>query len=134
MIKQGDNSYIQESRRKNLGIPILITRVNDESKGKTFFGYAKNISQGGMFIQSVNPRNVNERFQIEFSLPGEDKPIGGKVEVVWKRQLLSRKSYEPGMGIRFLDMEEDKSAKINNWVESRLEEEQRSLGGALNHG
>ncbi len=124
MTKPDNHSNTQESRRKKLRTPILITRIKDESKGKTFFGYAKNISQGGMFIQSVNPRNVNEQFQIEFSLPGEEEPIRGTVEVVWKRQLLSRKPYEPGMGIRFLDIKEDKSTEIDKWVESRLEEDQ----------
>ena len=134
MKKPDNNSHTQKSRRKKLSIPILITRIKDESNGNTFFGYAKNISQGGMFIQSVNPRNVNEQFQIEFSLPGEDEPIRGTVEVVWKRQLVSRKRYEPGMGIRFLDIEEDKSTEINKWVENRLKEDQPGFGGTLNYG
>ena len=134
MKKPDNNSHTQKSRRKKLSIPILITRIKDESNGNTFFGYAKNISQGGMFIQSVNPRNVNEQFQIEFSLPGEEEPIRGTVEVVWKRQLVSRKRYEPGMGIRFLDIEEDKSTEINKWVENRLKEDQPGFGGTLNYG
>ena len=134
MKKTDNSSYTQKSRRKKLSIPILITRIKDESNGKSFFGYAKNISQGGMFIQTVNPRNVNEQFQIEFSMPGEEEPIRGTVEVVWKRQLLSRKRYEPGMGIRFLHIKGDKSAEINKWVESRLEEDQPGFGGALNYG
>ena len=134
MTKADINSDNQKSRRKKLRIPILITRIKDESNGKSFFGYAKNVSQGGMFIQTVNPRNVNEQFQIEFSLPGEDEPIRGTVEVVWKRQLVSRKRYEPGMGIRFLDIKEDRSREINEWVEDRLEEEQPGFGGALNYG
>jgi len=134
MKKPDNNSHIQESRRKKLRIPILITRIKEEPNGKSFFGYAKNISQGGMFIQSVNPRNVNEQFQIEFSLPGEDEPIRGTVEVVWKRQLVSRKPYEPGMGIRFLHIKEDRSTEINEWVERRLEEDRPGFGGALNYG
>ncbi len=72
MTKPESDSSIQKSRRKELRTPILITRIKADCNGKTFFGYAKNISQGGMFIQSVNPKNVNEQFQIEFSLPGEE--------------------------------------------------------------
>jgi len=133
MTKPENYSSTQKSRRKKLRIPILITRIKGDDNGKTFFGYAKNISQGGMFIQSVNPKNVNEQFQIEFSLPGEDELISGTVEVVWKRQLLSRKSYEPGMGIKFLDIKEDKSTEINKWVERRLKEDQPSFGGISNY-
>ena len=124
MSKLENDSSTQKSRRKKLTIPILITRIKDDYNGKTFFGYAKNISQGGMFIQSVNPKNVNEQFQIEFSLPGEEELIRGTVEVVWKRQLRSHKPYEPGMGIRFLNIKEDKSTQINKWVEDRLKENQ----------
>ena len=120
MTKPENYSYTQKSRRKKLTTPILITRIKSDYNGKSFFGYAKNISQGGMFIQSVNPKNVNEQFQIEFSLPGEEERIRGTVEVVWKRQLSSHKRYEPGMGIRFLSIKEDKSIEINKWVEDKL--------------
>lgn len=126
MTKAENYSSTQKSRRKKLTIPMLITRIKGDSNGKTFFGYAKNISQGGMFIQSVNPKNVNEQFQIEFSLPGEKELIRGTVAVVWKRQVSSHKRYEPGMGIKFLDMKEDKSTEINKWVEDRLKENQPS--------
>ena len=126
MKKPDNNSHTQKSRRKKLSIPILITRIKDESNGKSFFGYAKNISQGGMFIQSVNPKNVNEQFQIEFSLPGEEELIRGTVEIVWNRQVSSHKRYEPGMGIRFLDIKEDKSTEINKWVEGMRKEDQPS--------
>ena len=118
-ISENDSST-QRSRRKKLTIPILIAKIKGDDNGKTFFGYAKDISQGGMFIQTVNPRNLNEQFQIEFSLPGEEESIRGTVEVVWKRQLVSSKRYEPGMGIRFLNIKEDKSTEINKWVEDRL--------------
>ena len=133
MTKQENHSSTQKSRRKKLRIPILITRIKDDDKGKTFFGYAKDISQGGMFIQSVNPKNVNEQFQIEFLLPEEKELIRGTVEVVWKRQFRSHKHYEPGMGIRFLDINEDKSTEINKWVEDRLKGDQPSFGGILNY-
>ena len=126
MTKPENYSSTQKSRRKKLTIPMLITRIKADCNGKTFFGYAKNISQGGMFIQSVNPKNLNEQFQIEFSLPGEKELICGTVKVVWKRQFRSHKHYEPGMGIRFLDIKEDKSTEINKWVEDRLKEKQPS--------
>ncbi|MDT8317754.1 MAG: PilZ domain-containing protein [bacterium] len=133
MKKVGNSSDKQKSRRKKLETPILVTRIKGESRGKTFFGYARNISEGGMFIQTLNPRKVNEQFYIEFILPGEAEPIRGTIEVVWQRQLLSRKSYEPGMGVRFIHIKEDRSGEINKWVESRLEEEQLCLGGAISY-
>ena len=122
MTESENYPYTQKSRRKKLTIPMLITRIKGDSNVKTFFGYAKNVSQGGMFIQSVNPKNVSEQFQVEFSLPGEKELIRGTVEVVWKRQVSLHKRYEPGMGIKFLDIKEEKSTEINTWVEDRLKE------------
>ena len=122
MTKPEDYSFIQKRRRKKLSIPMLITRIKGDCNGKTFFGYAKNISQGGMFIQSVNPKNVHEQFQIEFSLPGDDEVISSHVVVVWNQGYTKHLvKTPPGMGLKFLEINPDFSEKIRLWVETQQE-------------
>lgn len=111
--------------RKNLRVPILVTRVTARSDGKVFFGYAKNISCTGLFIQSINPKETGEQFEVEFFLPGDDEPIVSHVVVVWNRGYtkdLIKNS--PGMGLKFLGMNPDFSEKIERWVQAQPKDDE----------
>ncbi len=103
-------------RRKDLRNHLLVLKVKGESGGKVFFGYAKNISRSGMFIASVNPKKVGEEFTIEFSLPREKDVIRCRCVVVWTRTYHPKSPYEPGMGIKFLDLDESVKASIDEWI------------------
>jgi len=62
-----------EAEQKNLRlatrVPLIVEKIPIEDGQKTFFGYAKNISRGGLFIATVKPREVGEVFTIELTLP-----------------------------------------------------------------
>ncbi|MBN2497065.1 MAG: PilZ domain-containing protein [Deltaproteobacteria bacterium] len=110
-------------RRKYLRAPLIVLKVKLEGGGRSFFGYAKNISRSGMFIASVNPRDPGSCFQVEIPLPD---PLRRKVvcrcEVVWNRSFSERGPYEPGMGLKFLDMPQDVAAAIDEWIRASSEE------------
>lgn len=108
--------------RKDLRIPILVTKVKGDDKGNVFFGYAKNISKAGLFIQTINPKEEQEQFKIEFTLPEEEKTITCQAEVVWKRLYLPNTPFEPGMGLKFLRLDEETANYIDNWVEQAKED------------
>jgi uncharacterized protein (TIGR02266 family) len=112
------------NNRKKLRVPILVTHVTARSEGQIFFGYAKNISCRGMFIQSINPKDTGEQFEVEFSLPGDDELISSHVVVVWNQGYtkgLTKSS--PGMGLKFLSINPAFSEKIERWVEAQLKDE-----------
>ncbi|MBI3397966.1 MAG: PilZ domain-containing protein [Deltaproteobacteria bacterium] len=115
--KKDKQGYVllRPDRRKNLRNQLLVLNVKVNSENKSFFGYAKVISRGGMFIASVNPKNVGDEFVIEFSLP-DKTPARCKCCVVWRREFIPRSSHEPGMGIKFLDLAEEIRDKIEEWV------------------
>lgn len=117
-----EDSHIGSDKRKELRVPLLITKVKAEQAGKVFFGYAKSISKTGMFIQSVSPKDVGERFRIEFALPKDIGSISCTVEVVWKRDYRPWDKQEPGMGLNFIDLGVTIANKINNWVLTESEE------------
>ncbi len=109
--------------RKNLRSPLIIQKVHLNDERKAFFGYTKNISRSGMFIATTNPINPGDQIELEFSLPA---PLQGTVrclcEVVWKRPLGSHLPFEPGIGLKFLDLDEDVSARIDDWIREQAQE------------
>jgi uncharacterized protein (TIGR02266 family) len=96
--------------------PIIVLKVSQESAREHLFGYAKNISRGGLFISSINPRTPGERFTISFRVPGTPINALCQCEVVWMRRFKKKMKLEPGYGIRFLDLPEDVAQAIDHWV------------------
>ena len=117
-----EDNKVESEKRTELRIPLLITKVKVEQAGKIFFGYAKSISKTGLFIQTVNPKDVGERVQIEFALPKDMRTISCTVEVLWKRVYRPWDKQEPGMGLKFIDIEGKMAKKINKWVLTESEE------------
>jgi uncharacterized protein (TIGR02266 family) len=115
----GDGRPVQADRRLNLRSPMIVLEAKFEDGRKTFFGYAKNISRGGMFISSINPKDPGSQFLVELPLPD---PINQKVqcscEVVWNRRFSDNAVYEPGMGLKFLNLSDEMADAIDAWVNS----------------
>ncbi len=95
----------ETEKRFNLRSQLLVLKVKGDDAGNVFFGYAKNISITGMFIASVNPKIAGEIFTIEFTLPKKGKPIKCKCVVEWSRNYNPKTKLEPGMGVRFFDLD-----------------------------
>jgi len=96
---------------------MIVLNVVNAGGSKSFFGYGKNISRGGMFIATVNPREPGTRFRLEIPLPAPVlKVVQCECEVVWHRQFSKGSTLEPGMGLKFLDLPEDEADTIDSWV------------------
>ncbi len=117
--KEGEYVLLRPDRRKALRRHLLVLKVQDGA-GNVFFGYAKNLSRGGMFVATVNPRGVGEEFSISFELAEEGIKVRCRCRVMWSRQFdpehLDR---EPGMGLKFIDIDEDSAERIDAWVNRR---------------
>ncbi len=115
--QQADTDNPTGDRRRNLRKPLLVQRVRLDDGRRVFFGYAKNISQSGMFISTVNPRRQGEQFDVEMVLPPPlEMPLSCRCEVVWTRDFRKSSDLEPGMGLRFLDLPQDLAVKIEAWI------------------
>jgi uncharacterized protein (TIGR02266 family) len=107
----------QGEPRRNLRSPLLVLRVRLDDGRKTFFGYAKNIGRGGIFIATVNPKEPGTRFQVEIPLPAPlCRNLQCFCEVVWKRDFSPNSLYEPGMGLKFIDLPDEHAVRIDQWV------------------
>lgn len=112
---------VQANQRKSLRSPLLVLKVKVDDGRKFFFGYAKNISRGGMFITTSNPKEKGSRFQVEIPLPAPlNLIVRCTCEVVWQRQFRKKSEHEPGMGLKFIDLPEEFSAAIDSWVKSQI--------------
>jgi len=119
MMKHKDERPIADSR-KCLRSPLIIQKVHIEGERTVFFGYTKNISRSGMFIATTNPIEPGEQLNLKIPLPAPLKDvICCRCEVVWKRPFGKHLPFEPGLGIKFLDMPEEMAERIDNWIKSQ---------------
>jgi len=61
--------YQPSDRRTRLRSPIIVTQVKMGDERRYFFGYAKNLSHSGVFVQTISPKDVGDEFNIEFIIP-----------------------------------------------------------------
>lgn len=104
------------NRRKNLRYPIIVLKIEEGSERQPLFGYARDISRGGLFIESINPRKPGDRYQIRFTLPEKGFEVRCRCEVVWMREYKKKAKLQPGYGVRFLDLPDDVAQRIDRWV------------------
>ena len=96
----------QENRRKSE--PRVMTRilVDYESKDTFLFDYSRDLSSGGVYIETDNPLSEGQTLNLRFSLPGVDKVFNVEGRVAWTNPPKARKkSVGPGMGVEFVDLE-----------------------------
>ena len=119
--KEPEDQYVllRSDRRKNLRKQLLVLKVRGEDTRGAFFGYAKTISRGGMFISSVNPKKMSEEFEITFKLDDPGREIKCKAVVVWIREYDTLIKQEPGMGIKFIGLDESVKDEIDAWIATR---------------
>lgn len=108
---------VQKSKRRDLRAPLIVQKIKIEDGQKVFFGYSKNISKSGMFIATANPLEPATQVEVEIPLPSDhEQTVRCSCEVIWKRRFAKKSIYEPGMGLKFLDIPEDLAVELDNWA------------------
>lgn len=120
---KNDNETPQADHRQSLRAPLIIQKILLDTERPVFFGYSKNISRSGLFIATTNPIEPGEQLELQIPLPfPTDETIRCRCEVVWRRPLGKHLPFEPGMGLKFIDMPEDVAERIDDWINSQIEE------------
>jgi len=107
-------------------IPIMV-RVSYSYKGAYLFGYSKDMSRGGIFVQTDHVINVGARVLLQFSLPGHSQIIKAEGRVIWvvpsyiEKRERGKKIQIPGMGIEFLKMGVEDQNLIRRFVRDRVD-------------
>jgi uncharacterized protein (TIGR02266 family) len=99
----------------------LEVKVDLESDHNFYTGLTQNISSGGLFIATHHIRKIGERITLNFTLPGNPKPVVVETEVRWIREnsALMRAHGEQGMGVRFINLSPEAQQAIDAFLQSR---------------
>lgn len=78
--------------------------------------WTTNISRGGLFLKTEDPLPVGTRVKLLLSLPDMPAPFELMARVVRVHEP-GRGAEEGGMGVEFVDVDEEKQAQLEHFVE-----------------
>jgi uncharacterized protein (TIGR02266 family) len=96
-----------------------ILQVEFENEDKAF---TKNLSKGGTSIQTNNPKELGDQFQLKIHLLDGRKPIEVECRVIWTNKYVVRENLRKGMGVKFLNMQPEEQKRIEEYIQSRKAE------------
>ena len=109
------------SKKKNARVsprfPLMVLEVKGKHGSKIFFGYAENISPGGLFVSGKTTPTVGEQFPVEFILPDNKTKVRCTCEVVWKKQYGKNDLVFGGIGIKFVDLDQKVKKAVEKWID-----------------
>ena len=96
----------------------IVVRVNYQNVDSLFSEFARNINDGGIFVETETPQPVGTDVELEFKLPGADQPIKVVGNVVRSVSAADQtdSNATPGMGIEFENLNSDVRQQINEIV------------------
>ncbi|PLX79786.1 MAG: hypothetical protein C0615_01975 [Desulfuromonas sp.] len=89
-------------------------------------GWIRNINAGGAFIETRELMPVDYRLYIQFSLEEGGDLIGGKARVAWVNhpEWIKCEHLPTGMGVQFLDLDEEDKKLISDFVDAQISKEE----------
>ena len=100
----------RSERRKGIREPTRIP-VAYGAVDAFFTEFASNINEGGMFIETDSPADLDELVELVFTFAGIDAPIQVGARVAWISD--GKEESPPGMGVEFLDLAPETHLAIN---------------------
>jgi uncharacterized protein (TIGR02266 family) len=112
-------------KRAERRVPVALRiRLRYSDVDQFISKFAINISRGGMFLSSRNPKAIGTHLQFEMRLADDSPVIEGSGEVRWIREYDRQHPNQPhGMGIKFFELKPESQAVLERIIEHR-----RSVG------
>lgn len=106
---------IADRGQTRYGVDLAVT-VNSDSN--FYAGFAKNLSEGGIFVATHIVHPVGTKFNLSLHLDdGDPKPVRGVGEVRWIRALDG--DLPAGLGIQFTEVDDEARARIDKFLAKR---------------
>jgi uncharacterized protein (TIGR02266 family) len=117
-------------KRAEVRVPVALRiRLRYQAVDQFISKFAVNLSRGGMFLSSRNPKPPGTELYFEIRLADESPVIEGTGVVRWIREYNRHRPDEPhGMGIQFADLSEESRQVLERVIEHR-----RSIGEGDEH-
>jgi len=93
------------------------TRVQISNDEAERWGTVRNLSRGGIFVESEAPVAPGTEVALEFALPDTALRLAPTAQVIWLRD--RDNVTPPGMGLRFLALDGDSAREIDSYVYER---------------
>jgi uncharacterized protein (TIGR02266 family) len=89
-------------------------RVRLSRADSSAWGVARDLSRGGIFIESHGRLPVDTEVDLDFRLPNQNAPLRPTARVIWSGK--HPKTGLPGMGLRFVRMDRTSTDRIDAFV------------------
>lgn len=105
--------------RREQGRVRMQAAISVESESNFFTGFSTNLSEGGLFVATVNMLPIGSEVDLAFTLPSEKKiQVTGKVR--WTREVNDNTpEIFPGLGVQFDDLTDEAARAIHEFVQTR---------------
>jgi type IV pilus assembly protein PilZ len=103
-----------EAERRQSERAHYVVRVDYKTVDELFSEFARNINEGGLFVETDAPPGVGCLVALEFKIPGSAEPIQVMGRVVHASQ--GEPDEPPGMGIEFENLDGQSRDLINGLV------------------
>jgi len=94
------------------------TPVRLGAEAQEHWGVARNLSRGGIFVETDAPLPPRSEVRLEFPLPGDDTVLAPTAAVVWCRP--RSRGPGPGLGLRFLALDGSGARRLAHFIAERL--------------
>jgi len=78
------------------------------------WGVMRDLSRGGIFVESTGKLPIDTEIDLDFRLPNARKPLRPTAQVMWTG--LHPRTRAPGMGLRFLALDRSSTHQIDSFV------------------
>lgn len=98
---------MSKEQRTSNRVPVKL-QVDCGYEGHFLFEKATNISEHGVFIHTDKPHKPGTMIELQFTLPETKEKLKVLGEVMWVNPYRKEedKNYNPGMGVRFANLNE----------------------------
>jgi type IV pilus assembly protein PilZ len=88
---------------------LVDLEVDYASEDNYLFAYITDISETGIFVRTTSPEQPGTRLNLRFRPDGASEQLEIEGEVIWVNPYRpgAPDNLHPGMGIRFVDLDED---------------------------
>jgi uncharacterized protein (TIGR02266 family) len=84
-----------------------------------YTGFSTNISEGGLFVATHVLKPVGTVLEIRFTLPSDPTWIVALADVRWVRTMNERSDAPPGLGMRFVRIDELALRRVSAFIRAR---------------
>jgi len=111
---QAVNRFLRTQPIRGLARVPLETNVRVVCGDADLAGTSRNLSRGGMFVETDDPLPPDTEVALEFGLPDGRSPLAPTAQVIWSGDALDGSTF--GMGLQFLALDRNSAERIDAFV------------------